>query len=53
MIATDIVGSRVESGERSYQFRTRPGYHAALLSRLDAMVLDLLDSHRCYQSCIV
>ena len=39
MIATDIVGSRVESDERSHEFGTRPEYHAALIRRLDAMVL--------------
>lgn len=40
MIATDMLDSRVESDERSYQFGTRREYHAALLSRLDAIVVN-------------
>lgn len=47
MIATDMLGSRVESDEESHRFGTRPESYAALVKRLDAMVLDCL--HRSYQ----
>ena len=40
MIATDILGLRVENDEGSHRFGTRPEFHAALVRRLDAMVLD-------------
>ncbi len=38
MIATDMLGSRVESDERSHRFGRRPESHAALVRILDAVV---------------
>ena len=39
MTATDMLGSRVGSDERSHRFGTRPESHAALVRRVDTMVL--------------
>ena len=39
MTATDMLGSRVGSDERSHRLGTRPESHAVLVRRLDAMVL--------------